>query len=168
MIRRAISRAALAVVLSLAATLGCSQSRSGPRWASDVAAAHREADARVDAGDLTGARARLRALVDAQESEAGSEPPANPERRLALQDTYFRLSQLALAAHEPHQALADADAGLAFGDAPHVFVANLLVARGAAREAVGDPRGAATDYHRALSMNETLLAAALGRPEPRP
>jgi hypothetical protein len=39
------------------------------------------------------------------------------------------------------------------------------VARGAAREAAGDPRGAAADYHRALTMNETLLAAALAHPE---
>ena len=67
----------------------------------------------------------------------------------------------------PRQAIAYADAGLGYGDAPHLFVANLLVVR-AAREAFGDPRGAAADYHRALTMNEALRAVTLERPEVRP
>ena len=111
-------------------------------------------------GDPAGARARLEALLDAQTLS----PSSDGAQRLALQDTYFRLAQLALAAHDPRRALADAEAGLAYGDAPDLFVANLLVARAAAHEAMGDPRAAAADYHRALKMNETLLAQALGRP----
>jgi tetratricopeptide (TPR) repeat protein len=148
------------IVLLLGALAACSRAPSATSWAEEAAHAHQEADRRLDAGDPAGARARLEALVDAQTLS----PSADGAQRLALQDTYFRLAQLALAAHDPKQALADADAGLAYGDAPDLFVANLLVARAAAYEAVGDPRAAASDYHRALKMNETLLAQALGRP----
>ncbi len=102
------------------------------------------------------ARARLLALVAAQKAHAGE----NADRRLALQDTYFRLARLAIGAHEPRQAIAYADAGLAYGTAPHLFVANLPVAHGAAHEAAGDPRAAAADYQRALAINETLLGQA--------
>ena len=153
----------LAAMAGVSTLVGCSQPPAAG-WAIEVAQAHRDADARLDAGDPAGARARLLALVAAQAAVVTTEPP----HRLALQDTYFRLSQLALAAHDPGRALADADAGLALGDAPHLFVANLLVARAAAREATGIPRAAAADYHRALIMNETLLAEALGRPRPEP
>ena len=48
--------------------------------------------------------------------------------------------------------------------APHLFVANLLVARAAAEEALRQPRNAANDYHRALLMNEALLAQMQKRP----
>jgi hypothetical protein len=162
--RRAVRRLACGLALAAVALVaGCGRA-PGPAaapWAAAVADAHHEADARLDAGDPAGARARLQALADAEAPHA----PGDDPRRLALQDTYFRLSQLALAAHDARQALADADAGLGYGEAPHLFVANLLVARGAAREAEGDPRGAAADYHRALTMNEALLAAALAHPE---
>jgi hypothetical protein len=157
-------RRRLLVVALAALAAACSRAPRAERWRTEVAQAHREVDARLDAGDPAGARAMLLALVAAQTAIVTTEPA----HRLALQDAYFRLSQLALAAHEPRQALADADAGLALGDAPHLFVANLLVARAAAREAAGDPRAAAADYHRALTINETLLAEALGRPRPGP
>jgi hypothetical protein len=150
----------LALALLVAALAACSRSPRAGRWAEEAASAHREADLRLDAGDAAGARARLQALVDAQTRRGAVDGP----QRLALQDTYFRLAQLALAAHDPRLALADADAGLAYGEGPDLFVANLLVARAAAHEAAGDPRAAATDYHRALTMNETLLAQALGQP----
>ena len=67
------------------------------------------------------------------------------------------MSHLALDAHDPAQALADAERGLGYGTAPNLFMANLLVARGAAHEALNDPRAAADDYHRALMMNDALL-----------
>ena len=105
-------------------------------------------------------RARARACwrwPTSQKRRAGD----SAERRLALQDTYFRLARLALGDHDARQALAYADAGLAYGTAPHLFVANLLVARGAAHEAAGDPRAAAADYQRALAINEALLAQAV-------
>jgi len=145
-----------AVILGALALGGCSRQPPAERWTAMTARAHREADRRLDAGDAAGARARLLALVDAQKAHAGE----NAERRLALQDTYFRLARLAIGAHEPRQAIAYADAGLAYGTAPHLFVANLLVARGAALEAAGDARAAAADYQRALVINETLLGQA--------
>jgi hypothetical protein len=146
-------------VLALAVALAggaCSQAPRRDPWAAGAAAAHERADRLLAAGDAAGARETLRALV---EDRAGGEPTGG--HRLALQDTYFRLARLALDAHDPREALADADAGLAYGAAPHLFVANLLVARGAAREALADPRGAAEDYHRALLMNEALLERTL-------
>ena len=145
-----------AVIVGAVALGGCSRQPPAERWTTMTARAHREADRRLDAGDASGARARLLALVDAQKAHAGE----SAERRLALQDTYFRLARLAIGAHEPRQAIAYADAGLAYGTAPHLFVANLLVARGAALEAAGDARAAAADYQRALAINETLLGQA--------
>jgi tetratricopeptide (TPR) repeat protein len=145
-----------AVIVGALALGGCSRRPPAERWTAMTARAHREADRRLDAGDAAGARARLLALVDAQKAHAGE----SAERRLALQDTYFRLARLAIGAHEPRQAIAYADAGLAYGTAPHLFVANLLVARGAALEAAGDARAAAADYQRALVINETLLGQA--------
>lgn len=147
-----------AVIVGAVALGGCSRQPPAERWTAMTARAHREADRRLDAGDASGARARLLALVDAQKAHAGE----SAERRLALQDTYFRLARLAIGAHEPRQAIAYADAGLAYGTAPHLFVANLLVARGAALEAAGDARAAAADYQRALLINETLLGQAAG------
>jgi hypothetical protein len=139
---------------------GCGRGPRVDRFAVEVAAQHREADRRLDAGDVEGARAALLALVEARSSRA----PAARGDRLALQDTYFRLAELALAGHDARGALAYADAGLAYGDAPHLFVANLFVVRGAAREALGEPRAAVEDYHRALVMNEALLQQATGAP----
>ncbi len=145
------------LLLGALALGGCSFEAPAERWTAMTARAHRDADRRLDAGDTAGARARLLALVDTQKAHAGN----SAERRLALQDTYFRLARLALGDHDPRQAVAYADAGLAYGTAPHLFVANLLVARGcASREAAGDPRAAAADYRRALHINETLLGQA--------
>jgi len=153
--RRAIVTAMLLGALGFG---GCMREPPPEHWTTMTARAHREADRRLDAGDAAGARARLLALVDAQKAHAGD----SAERRLALQDSYFRLARLALSDHDPRQAVAYADAGLAYGTAPHLFVANLLVARGAALEAAGDARAAAADYQRALLINETLLGQAAG------
>ena len=161
MIARPIVAALLvAGVLSSVAAEGCSRVERRGRWAAEVAEKHREADRRLDAGDGAGARATLQSLIDA----AVPRGITAEARRLPLQDTYFRLARLALAERDARGALAYADAGLAFGSAPHLFVANLFVVRGAAREALGDPRAAAEDYHRALTMNETLLREALPSP----
>jgi tetratricopeptide (TPR) repeat protein len=152
--------AAFALVLAVTlAGAACSRAPQRDPWAASAVTAHRRADALLDTGDVAGARAALRALVD----EAGPRGEVIAPRRLAVQDTYFRLARLSLAAHDARQALADADAGLAYGTEPHLFVANLLVARGAALEATGDARGAAEDYHRALLMNEALLDRTLGK-----
>ena len=154
--RRAPLVAAL-VGLALVCVTGCSRRAHGPdAWATFVAAQHQQADQRLDAGDAAGARQALLELLQARR-------PAG-DHRLALQDTYFRLCRLALDRHQPREALAFADQGLAQGMTPHLFVANLLVARAAAEERLGQPRGAANDYHRALLMNEALSAQMRNRP----
>jgi hypothetical protein len=127
-------------------------------WIAETAERHRAADRLLDDGAAGDARKLLRAVVEA----APPHESLTEARRLALQDTYFRLARLELEAKDARQAAADADAGLAYGTEAHLFVANLLVVRGAAREALEDPRGAADDYHRALVMNEALLHEALG------
>jgi hypothetical protein len=145
-------------LLAAAVAAGCGRAPApdrGDRWAAEIADRSREADRRLDDGDAAGARAALLALVG--EAPPPAVPGASDDRRLALQDTYFRLARLALGDRDGRQALAYADAGLALGSAPHLFVANLLVARGAAHEALGEARAAAEDYHRALAMNEALL-----------
>jgi hypothetical protein len=155
-------RPAAVALLAAAVAAGCSRASEpdpGDRWAAEVIDRHREADRRLDEGDAAGARAALLALVAEGAPAAASD--ASGDRRLALQDTYFRLARLSLGDRDGRQALAYVDAGLALGSAPHLFVANLLVARGAANEALGDGRAAAADYHRAQMMNEALLQEAL-------
>ncbi len=51
--------------------------------------------------------------------------------------------------------------GLALGEHADVFTANLLTTRGRIHEARGDDHQAARDYHRALTIQETLLERAL-------
>jgi tetratricopeptide (TPR) repeat protein len=151
-VRHALAQLLLVSLLGLTA---CGRPHEG--WAVDVAAKHREADRLLDAGDAGAGRRALMSLV----ADYAGGGLATAPRRLALQDAYFRLARLALAANDPRQALADAESGLELGTTPHLFVANLLVARGAAREALADARGAAEDYHEALKMNEALLDQAL-------
>ena len=138
------------------ATGGSRRAPTHDDWGMFVAGQHRQADQRLDAGDAAAARRVLMAVL-----QAGR--PVD-DQRLALQDTYFRLARLALDEHQPREALEFADRGLALGMAPHLFVANLLVARAAAEEALRQPRNAANDYHRALLMNEALLAQLQKRP----
>lgn len=149
------------LVACLAALVGAGCSRAprghGGGWAAAAAEKNREADRRLDDGDAPGARAALLALVAAEAPRAAG----SDERRLVVQDAYFRLARLALAERDARQAAGYADAGLALGTAPHVFVANLYVVRGAAHEALADARSAAEDYHRALIMNEQLLGQVL-------
>jgi hypothetical protein len=153
---RALVHVAIAAALLAG---GCSSRRpTADPWLVAVAEAHQQADRRQDDNDLGGARALLDAVV------AGAADRRGRDQRLALQDTYFRLAHLALAEREPRRALAYADAGLDLGGGPHLFVANLYVARGAAREALGEERAAADDYHRALEINEALLREALPSP----
>lgn len=129
--------------------IGCGRSS----WTAEVAAGHRQADELIDRGDRLGARRVLASIVDG----AGGVTEA---RRPLLQDTYFRLARLALATQDPATAAREADTGLALGDRSDLFAANLLIVRGAAREALGHNADAATDYERALRINESLLREA--------
>jgi hypothetical protein len=141
---------------------GCSQPPppAADPWIARVAAVNRQADRLLDADDAARARELLRALVSTERPGG----PLDEDRRLMLQDCYFRLARLALAGRDPAQALSDAETGLAYQTAPSLFAANLLVARGAAHEALNEPRAAAEDYHQALLMNEALLREAVGKP----
>ncbi len=153
-----MSGRALAVVALIALAFGCSKApRHGEgEWISEAARRHARADERLAAGDRPAARAELLAVVGA------SVPADVPEQdsRGVLQDTYFRLAKMDLDARDPRAAVADADLGLSYGKPNDLFVANLLIVRGAAREALGDGAAAATDYHQALVINNALLIEA--------
>jgi tetratricopeptide (TPR) repeat protein len=148
----------LAVVLAL----GCSRARPEPGWPATAAALHAEADRFIDSGDRAAARRALETIVaTAPDSRLGE---TEETRRVLLQDTRFRLARLALDAKDPAEAARQAEAGLALGDEPSLFVANLLVARGAAQEALGKAAAAVDDYQRALEINESLLHETLPAP----
>ena len=155
--RRALIVAAAAAALAI----GCSRTRvaGDSPWVADAERRHALADERLQAGDPPGARVALREIVDGRASIPAGVPA--DDRRGVLQDTYFRLAELDLQAGDPRAALASADRGLALGRADDLFVANLLVVRGAAHEALGDGPTAAADYHEALVINDKLLAEAV-------
>lgn len=159
MIGRGFARLAAALSLAGLLALGCSRApvMDASPWVVEAERRHALADQRLEAGDPTTARAALRGIVDAR---VPADLPAD-DRRGVLQDAYFRLARLDLDAHDPRAALADADRGLALGRAADLFVANLLVVRGAAHEALGAGPAAVEDYHEALVINDRLLAEAL-------
>jgi hypothetical protein len=142
-------------LLALVLLVACSAS---PDWSVEAARGHAEADRLIDSGDRAAAQNVLEEIVAA--APGGSAPT----RRVLLQDTHFRLARLALDAHDPARAAREADAGLALGGADDLFVANLLVVRGAAHEALGESAAALAAYQRALRINETLLHDTLGAP----
>jgi hypothetical protein len=146
--------------------LGCSRSRPEPppappvvgpaaAWAAAVADKHAEADRLIDRGDAEGARRVLASIVEPAAILAGGVAPET--RRVLLQDTHFRLARLELDARAPRAAAQQAAQGLALGGGEDLFVANLLVARGTAHEALGETKAALDDYDRALRINEALL-----------
>jgi hypothetical protein len=146
-------------VLAAIAALGCSRPRVGGdgRWIAEAERQHAIADERLAAKDLPGARMALLPIVGAA---VPADVPADA-RRGVLQDTYFRMAKIDLDVGDPRVALGDADSGLALGRADDLFVANLLVVRGAAHEALNDGAAAASDYHAALMINDRLLVDTL-------
>ena len=162
MIGRRFARLAAALSLAGLLALGCSRApvNDASPWVAEAERRHALADQRLEAGDRPGARDALRGIVDAP---VPADLPAD-DRRGVLQDTYFRLARIDLDARDPRAALADADRGLALGRAADLFVANLLVVRGAAHEALGEGPAAAEDYHQALVINDRLLAETLHGP----
>ncbi len=142
----------------------CSAAAPGSRpaggdWLADATRRHALADELLDRGDEPGARAHLATVVD--ELARRGQPSDDDDRRRVLQDTYYRLAGLDLRAHDPSAALLQAERGLTLGGGQDLFVANLLVARGAAHEARGEAPAAAADFHAALLINEALLADSL-------
>jgi hypothetical protein len=152
--------AACAIVALLVA---CgAESEPTEQWVSRAESAHQEADRRLGSGDLSGARDVLdRALAASPPHDA----PADTVR-IVRQDLLFRLATTALSSGDANQAVQHADRGLALGRNRDVFTANLLIARGRAREALGQDIAAARDYHSALEINEALLDLALGKEAP--
>ncbi|HEY7373403.1 MAG TPA: hypothetical protein VIF57_14680 [Polyangia bacterium] len=156
---RALTLVVPLALLAAMSLLACSQAPAGgdSRWIAEAERQHEIADERLGAKDLVGARISLLPIV------SGAVPRDVPAdaRRGVLQDTYFRLAKIDLDVGDPRVALADAERGLALGRAEDLFVANLLVVRGAAHEALHDGEAAAADYHAALVINDRLLAQAL-------
>ncbi|HOX44028.1 MAG TPA: hypothetical protein PK668_10550 [Myxococcota bacterium] len=154
--------AALVAGLLLAASLpGCGQAGAG-RWVAAAEAALQRADAALGRGDLDGARAAMLEIVRAPAPDG----VAPADARAIRQDAGYLLAGLELEAGRPAEALAAAEQGLALGRAEEggadVFEANLHIVRGRALEALGRPGDAAAAYHRALLIQERLLAEALG------
>jgi tetratricopeptide (TPR) repeat protein len=135
-------------------------------WIASVARRNAEADGLIDRGDPAGARRVLASLLDAAPGleRRGDGDAQQDIRRVLLQDTYFRLARLELDARAPTAAAGHAGQGLALGGRDDLFVANLLVVRGAAREALGETAAALADYDRALRINEILLHETLSPP----
>lgn len=149
----------LAVLLGLAAG-GCSRTARDPDLPVKAATRHHEADQRLDAGDVPGARKILLSVL----GDGAGSAPVSEDQRVIIQDTYFRLARLSLGERDVGQALTYADAGVALGGDASLFVANLYIVRGAAHDAQGDSRAAAEDYRRALAMNEALLREVVPTP----
>jgi hypothetical protein len=166
MIGRCFARLAAVVSLAGLLSLGCSRAEvnDASPWVAEAERRHALADQRLEAGDPTGAGDALRGIVDAR--VPGDLP--TDDRRGVLQDTYFRLARIALDARDPRAALAAANRGLGLGRASDLFVANLLIVRGAAHEALGAGAAAVEDYHEALVINDRLLAEALHEPADAP
>ena len=153
-----------ALLVLLLAWGGCGRSSEpevSPVWARQVAEAHAQADALMEPGRPPVALDEARRTLEAIVAGAQAEGVAGDTGRVLLQDTYFRLAQLALSAGENQAAAVRADQGLALGGGNDLFVANLLVVRGAAREALGQTSPAAADYERALRINDALLRDTL-------
>ncbi len=149
-----MTRRGLVIALALA---GCAARSPAPgAWIATAAEASRAADEALASGQIDLARERLRRLVESPSSRL----VAANDRRVILQDAYFRLAEVELGAHAPARAQAWAESGLALGVQRDLFTANLYIARGGARAALDDARGAAEDYRAALDINEALLADA--------
>ena len=167
MISHRLTRPLAGLVLAGLLALGCSQRPfhgDGP-WFEDAASRHALADQQLARGDVPAARDTLLSIVSAHAPAHISDD----DRRVVLQDTYFRLAKLDLDGGDPRGALANTDHGLGLGRPDDLFVANLLVVRGAAHEALGEGPAAVEDYHQALVINDRLLAQTLaGKPGATP
>ncbi len=146
-------------LLLLAPFASCAPSGPSPReYVAEARRASGEAEAAAARGDRDAQIAALTAL-------AGEEPPpgvALDDARVIRQDAYERLARARHAAGDAEGARRAVEAGLALGERDDLFTANLLTTRGRLREAAGEDRDAAADYHRALTIHEALLEAALG------
>ncbi len=152
--------AAGALLVAAALCLGaCGESGPGP-WLGRVEQRSEDAEAALSRGELAAARAELQAIV-AGEPQAGLN---SEDLRHLRQDTYFRLAELELQARAPAAALRWTEQGLALGAGPDLFVANLWLSQGRARERLGQRAEAVAAYAQALRVNEVLLDRLLDAP----
>ena len=144
--------------------------------ATDWMAQARAAHAATDANSEDGRRALQAFLLAPVPSSLRPD-----DARVVRQDAAYRLARLWLAdglqsgsafeagagpTSAAAKAMAVVEKALSEGRGDDVFTANLLVARGQAHEALGEPVEAAADYHDALLINEKLLELALGADDP--
>ena len=146
------------LVLVLAACGGHAEGGEARAWLTRVEAAHHAATTLLLSGDADAAQRALVAAVDLT-------PPGRVsarDARVLRQDLLYRLTELDLLRNRPHEAEIWADRGLALGEASDIFTANLLIARGRARQVQDHATAASRDYHAALIVSEALLEASLG------
>lgn len=167
---RALRTSSLVIcaVLAVCVASACGASEPAPEptaldaetWLEEVERAHVTADS----GSASQASAALRAVL------ATPVPPdvLVAHRRVVHQDLLFRLARVALEADRAADALAATDRGLALGQEPDVFTANLHLARGEALEALGRATEAASAYFEALEINRKLLHHVLGAQDAGP
>ncbi|MBI3071090.1 MAG: hypothetical protein HYY84_03080 [Deltaproteobacteria bacterium] len=158
-----ITRPFCAAVLGTLVAFSCAsgpRSREAAAWLRDAVRAHRAADEALARRDREAAYATLVGLVGTAERFATE----RGDKRAVLMDAYFRLAEMALAAKNAPAALLWSSRGLKLGAANDVFSANLLIAKGHAAVALGDDALASESFHRALVINDALLAVALAEP----
>ncbi len=128
----------------------------------------RQAHAAADDAETPARRLEAAAALDALAQEPAPAEVAATHSRAVRQDLYFRVATFAARSGDHERARAAASAGLELGRGRDVLTANLLIARGEAAEALGDPGAASADYYDALRINEELLDAVLGDAEDAP
>ena len=150
---------AVAIALAMLCVAGCGSDRAA-QWVEQVESAHAAADAALEDGKTDRAREVL------EQAFRRTVPPSVQETdaRVVRQDLAYRLAELELGAGRAEAAEEHASRGLGLGKAEDVFTANLYIARGRAREALGRDIEAAEDYHEALKINDALLRRTLDEP----
>ena len=150
-------RAPILLALALLAG-GCAATVSPDEWIEAAAEAHERADKGLSAAEWDFARFSLMRVVESA-APAGL---AVEDERAIREDTLFRLAHIELTRGQADAALEWANQGLDLGDGNDLFAANLHISRGHALERLGRDAEAAQAYHRALAINERLLARVLG------
>jgi tetratricopeptide (TPR) repeat protein len=132
-------------------------------WLAQVTGTHAEVDRLLDQHDAASARGILeRALARPVPAYVAAE-----DRRIVLQDLWFRLGEVELELGAAERAQRAAEQGLALGLAADVFAANLRIVEGRALEALGRDAEAVDRYRAALEINEALLEKELQDEAPR-
>jgi hypothetical protein len=122
--------------------------------------AHALVDLARSPAQLEAAQTHLSALTSGALGVTSSES----DTRLARQDIFCRLAEVALRLGQLQAALDWTRQGLDLDGSPSPFLAQLSQLQGQAREGLGDRAGAAQSYMQALRINEALLQENLEGP----